>query len=221
RGEPLYGPRDQVDLGAMRALERPFWLAGSYGSPERVSDALKAGAAGVQVGTAFAFCAESGLRNDLKRRVLELCRSGDVDVFTDAAASPTGFPFKVLQLPGTLSDDDLYADRQRRCDLGYLRQVYQRPDGTLGGRCPAESLASYVRKGGDPDDASCRKCICNALMANVGLAQVRQGGQEELPLVTCGEDVRSIAAFACSEGAQSYSARDVVTRLLSRVRTAM
>lgn len=217
RGEPVYGPRDQADLEAIGELERPFWLAGAQGTPEGVRDALDAGAAGVQVGTAFAFCRESGLRDDLKRRALEMSRAGEADVYTDPAASPTGFPFKVLQMPGTLSDNNLYAVRERRCDLGYLRQTYRRPDGTLGGRCPAENVATYVRKGGDPDDVNCRKCICNALLTNVGLGQVRKGGGQELPLVTCGEEIRGIAAFARSEEAESYSAQDVVNRLLSSV----
>ena len=179
------------------------------------------GAAGVQVGTAFAFCKESGLRDDLKRRVLAMSRAGVLDVVTDPAASPTGFPFKVLQLPGSLSDDDAYAQRQRRCDLGFLRQVFRRTDGTLGGRCPAEIVASYVKKGGDPDDVHGRKCICNALMANVGLAQICADGQEELPLVTCGEEVRGIASFASSEEVQTYTARDVINRLLSSVQARL
>jgi len=33
-GQPVYGPRDAVDLEAMRALGKPFSLAGAYGSPE-------------------------------------------------------------------------------------------------------------------------------------------------------------------------------------------
>jgi hypothetical protein len=105
--------------------------------------------------------------------------------------------------------------------LGFLRQFYHRDDGTLGGRCPAENTAAYVKKGGDPDHAKGRKCICNALRANVGLAQVRRGGQEELPLVTCGDDACGIARFACSAGAQTYTARDVINCLLSGVEAEM
>jgi nitronate monooxygenase len=217
RGEPLYGPRDEVNLDDMRSLGAPFWLAGSYGTPERVAEALDQGAAGVQVGTAFAFCDESGLRDDLKRRALALSRAGAVDVLTDPAASPTGFPFKVLQLEGSLSEPSQYERRRRLCDLGFLRQFYRKPDGAIDGRCPAENVAAYVRKGGDPADAEGRKCICNALMANVGLGQVRPGGEHELPLVTCGDEARSLAAFAPSPTAESYTARDVVRRLLSGV----
>ena len=60
-GEPVYDERDTVDLDAVRELGLPFWLAGSQGSPEGLRAAVAAGAAGVQVGTAFAFCAESSL----------------------------------------------------------------------------------------------------------------------------------------------------------------
>src|SRR5208283_6095446 len=58
-GEPVYGERDSVDLEKIRELGLPFWLAGGYGSPEKVREALALGAAGVQVGTAFAYCEES------------------------------------------------------------------------------------------------------------------------------------------------------------------
>src|SRR5436190_3621882 len=47
-GEPIYGPRDCVDLQRLRAIGLPFWLAGGYGSPDRLRDALAAGAAGIQ-----------------------------------------------------------------------------------------------------------------------------------------------------------------------------
>lgn len=217
RGEPTYGARDDVDLAAMRAIGLPFWLAGSFGTPEQLREALSEGAAGVQVGTAFAFGKESGLRDDLKRRVLAMSCAGVIDVVTDPAASPTGFPFKVLQLPGSLSESGECAQRKRRCDLGFLRQFFRRADGTLGWRCPAENVTSYVQKGGDPADANGRKCICNALLANVGLAQVRRSGQEELPLVTCGDDALEIARFARFAGVQTYTARDVIKRLLSGV----
>jgi nitronate monooxygenase len=59
RGEPVYGDRDRVDLDRMRALGLPFWLAGGYGSPEKLEEALSLGAAGVQVGTAFLLCPEA------------------------------------------------------------------------------------------------------------------------------------------------------------------
>jgi nitronate monooxygenase len=199
----------------MRELEMPFWLAGSYGSPDGLTLALEQGAAGIQVGTAFAFCMESGLREDIKRQVLRMSRLGAVDVLTDPVASPTGFPFKVLQLEGSLSDSTVYNQRERMCDLGFLRQAYRRSDGRIGWRCPGEPLESYLRKGGEYADTVNRKCICNALIANVGLAQIRPGRGEEMPLVTCGNQAGNIAHFAPSDDAAMYTARDVIDHLLS------
>ncbi len=95
RGEPIYGERDEVDLSAFRKLGLPFWLAGSYGTPEKLAKALAEGAEGIQIGTAFAFCEESGTGAAIKRKVIHESRNGTTDVFTDPAASPTGFPFKV------------------------------------------------------------------------------------------------------------------------------
>src|SRR6185312_4040607 len=60
-GEPIYGPRDIPDVEKIRELGLPFWLAGSYGEPGKLAEALRLGAAGIQAGTAFAFCAESGI----------------------------------------------------------------------------------------------------------------------------------------------------------------
>jgi len=212
-GEPVYGKRDALDLEAMRAIGLPFWLAGSCAEPENVEEAINQGAAGVQVGTAFAFCKESGVESELKERVLQTSREGGVDVFTDPIASPTGFPFKVLQMEGTLSDSAIYEKRSRVCDLGYLRHAYKKEDGTLGWRCPGEPAEDYVRKGGDERDTHGRKCVCNGLLANVGFAQVRRGGEQERPLLTSGDDVAHVARFL-KPGADSYSAVDVIEYLL-------
>jgi NAD(P)H-dependent flavin oxidoreductase YrpB (nitropropane dioxygenase family) len=213
RGEPLYGPRDAVDLAKIRELDIPFWMAGSYAEPERLREALDEGAQGIQVGTAFALCRESGLAPELKREVLDSVIAGSADVLTDAKASPTGFPFKVAQLEGTLSAAEVYAERPRICDLGYLREMYQRPDGSIGFRCPAEPVGDYVKKGGAIEATEGRKCLCNGLMANAGWPQARANGYRELPLVTAGDDLRSIRRFL-KPGADSYSAQDVLDYLL-------
>ena len=214
-GEPIYGQRDEVDLSAIAALGRPFWLAGSYGEPGRVAEALAAGATGVQVGTAFAYCEESGLAPDIKRRVLDMSRQGMVKVRTDPVASPTGFPFKVVQFPGSISENDAYQQRHRICDLGYLRHAYKREDGTLGWRCPSEPVDAYIQKDGHVADTRGRKCVCNGLMSTIGLGQVRRDGKVETPLVTSGDEVRSVAQFLPTHDAQTYHARDVVKHLLT------
>ena len=150
----------------------------------------------------------------MKRRVLDLSRNGTATVFTDPVASPSGFPFKVVDLEGTLSDPAVYAGREReRCELGYLRTAYRREDGQLGWMCPAEPVKDYVRKGGDPGDTVGRKCLCNALLANVGLGQVQHGGATEKMLLTSGDMVSDVARFL-PPGEASYTAEDVVGRLV-------
>ncbi|MBL8874647.1 MAG: nitronate monooxygenase, partial [Phycisphaerae bacterium] len=212
-GEPVYSDRDIPDLQAFRDLGLPFWLAGSYGHPGRLAHALRLGAAGVQVGTAFAYCEESGLDADLKSKILARSISGIARVFTDPVASPTGFPFKLVQLENTLSEEALYQRRSRVCDLGYLRHAYKKPDGTVGWRCPAEPVDDYVRKGGNVAETTGRRCLCNALAADIGLGQVQSDGEVELPLVTSGDDVATVASFL-APGATSYSAADVIQTLL-------
>ena len=213
RGEPIYGPRDVPDLEKIRALGLPFWLAGSYATPAKLAEALKTGASGVQVGTAFAFCEESGIADDLKAQVLQSSRSGRLDIFTDPLASPTGFPFKVLHLEGTVAEPAIYEARERVCDLGFLRHNYRKADGTLGYRCPGEPMDRYVSKGGKLSETQGRKCVCNGLVSTIGLGQVQPGDYHEPALVTAGDDAASLARFLPT-GRDSYSAADVIRHLL-------
>ncbi len=212
RGEPLYGPRDDANLAELKALGLPFWVAGGAGSPEGLRAALAAGAAGVQVGTLFAFADESGLDDALKTRVLAKARAGVADVFTDGRASPTGFPFKVVGLEGTNSEESEYQARERICDLGYLRVAYRRPDGRIGFRCAAEPQRDYLNKGGTVEDTIGRKCLCNGLMANIGHGQLRESGDER-PILTSGNDLAGLAAFLGQR--ESYSAGDALDYLLA------
>jgi nitronate monooxygenase len=215
RGEPVYGERDVVDLEKLRELNVPFWLAGGFASPESLRYALDQGAAGIQVGSAFAFCDESGLREDYKQSVLDLVAAGRADVFTDPQASPSGFPFKVAQVEGTISDDVLYHDRPRICDLGYLREAYRTPDGEIGFRCSAEPVNLYVAKGGAIEDTVGRKCICNALMATVGAPQSRAGGRwVERGIITSGDGLHDLGRFM-KPGSTRYTAGDVIEVLVA------
>ena len=54
-------------------------------------------------------------------------------------------------------------------------------------------------------------CLCNGLLATVGLGQ-RCTPVDELPLLTAGEGLREILAFL-PPGKSSYSARDVMEQL--------
>jgi nitronate monooxygenase len=192
-GEPVYGDRDHVDLAKIRELGLPFWLAG-----------------------AFAFCDESGLRDDYKQELIRKAIAGEAKVFTDPLASPTGFPFKVAQMEGTLSDESVYAARPRICDLGFLREAYRTAEGKIDFRCPGEPVTLYVSKGGKPENTVGRKCLCNGLVANIGHAQVRNGKRIEPGIITSGDDLRNVPQFL-SPGHTSYSAADVIGRLLSLV----
>ena len=213
-GEPVYGERDQVNIAELRALGVPFWMAGGYGNPEKLREALDEGAAGIQVGTAFAFSRESGMRADLKKTLIGQAVAGTGQVFTDPVASPTGFPFKVAQLEGTSSAFNIYQERKRVCDLGYLREPYAPSEGKIAYRCSAEPVDNYVAKGGKIEDTVGRKCLCNALMANIGHEQVRKDGSVEPPLITVGDDLNTIAQYL-EPGQDSYSATHVVETLLS------
>lgn len=212
-GEPVYGERDAVDLEKMRALGRPFWLAGGYGDAGKLTAARADGAAGVQVGTAFAFCEESGLRADYREALLAEARAGAARVFTDPLASPTSFPFKVAQLAGTMSEPAVYEARTRVCDLGYLREAYRTSDGSVGFRCAAEPVGAYLNKGGAAEETVGRKCICNALVANIGLGQIR-GRAPEPGIVTSGDDLASLTRFMPPHTTR-YGAADVIATLLN------
>ncbi len=213
KGEPVYGPRDEADIAAIRGLGLPFWIAGSYAHPDKLRAAQALGAVGVQIGTPFAFCAESGMDDAIKTAVLERSRNGTIELRTDPRASPTGLPFKVVALPGTVSDATVYADRERGCDLGYLRQPYQKEDGAVGYRCPAEASDDYVRKGGDEAETCGRKCLCNGLMAAIGLGQATAGEGTEPPIVTAGADIADLSRFL-GLGQKVYEAADVLRHVL-------
>ncbi len=211
--QPIYGDRDVADPAAIRKLGLPFWLAGSYGSHSALEKAIEAGAAGIQVGTAFALCNESGITTELKSAIMKKALAGNIEIKTSAFTSPTGFPFKVAQLEGTLSEDEVYNNRRRICDMGYLREPYYKDDGSIGYRCPAENIEAYIKKGGKEEATKGRKCICNALIANIGMAQQNKSGVEEPPIITCGNDVVNIAQFV-TEDSITYSAADAVKTIL-------
>ncbi|MBW8773254.1 MAG: hypothetical protein JF590_08205 [Gemmatimonadetes bacterium] len=128
-------------------------------------------------------------------------------MFTDPRASPTGYPFKVVEGAGMTGPS---APRVRTCDLGYLRVAAKGSDGRVVYRCPAEPEDAYVGKGGDLADTIGRRCLCNGLMADVGLPQWRPEG-EEPELITSGDDLGAITTLGGATG--HYSAADVLAHL--------
>ena len=204
-------PRDQVDLAVVAGLGLPFWLAGAYGTPQGLRR-REVGRGGRRAGRdRVRVRAESGLADPLKRQVLAqvlpaTCRS------SPTGASPTGFPFKVVQAAGTLSDDEVFAPRQPVCDLGALRTPYRKPDGSIGYRCPAEPSRSTCARAAVADTQG-RRCLCNALLATVGLAQHREDGVAEPALVTLGQNLDFLPHLVATAG-DDFGAADVVARLL-------
>lgn len=213
QGEPIYGERDEPDLDKLATFGKPFWLAGGYGSRDGLRSAIARGAVGVQVGTAFALCDESGMRPDLKARLRAMALAGEAPVRTSAFGSPTGFPFKVASVEGTAAEPAVYNARPRLCDMGFLRRIYRRPDGQVGYRCSAEPVADFVRKGGDEAQTEGRLCLCNHLAATVDIGQTRKDGYEEMPIVTLGNDIACVLNYM-QPGDEGYTAADVIDGLL-------
>jgi nitronate monooxygenase len=210
--QPVYSERDLVDLKAIQALGIPFWLAGNSASADALKAALDAGAQGVQVGTAFAFCNESGLATEWKQKAIKACREGEISVRTDGRVSPTGMPFKVVDMAGTLTDPAISESRERRCDLGYLRQAYYDANGKVGFRCAAAPVAGFVAKGGTVEQTEGKLCLCNSLLATIGMGQKLSDGSIEPALLTAGESLSSIMNFIPADK-NSYSAADVMRAL--------
>jgi nitronate monooxygenase len=222
-GQPVYGQADEPDLEAIRSVGLPFWLAGGYGSRDGLQKALSLGATGVQAGTIFALASESGMKPEYREAILTALRNGvkDEDLVRTTLFSPTGYPFKVVQLPGTLAEDAIYRARKRVCDIGLLvqrglikadetgsRRIFQ--------RCPAGPLEAFTRDRGLPPNAEGKRCLCNGLLATVGLGQVltRDGVTSEEPaIVTLGNHIEGVRRLS-SNGQTVYWAKDAVEDIL-------
>ena len=147
--------------------------------------------------------------------------SGTLGVRSDWRASPTGFPFRIVQIRGTLSDEDVYNERRRVCDLGALRVPYKTDNDSIGYRCPAEPLRSYSEiKGGRAANTDGRLCLCNGLLATAGLAQHRvKHGYDEPALVTAGTDFEAVSILMSQRApGEFYTAGDVVDYISGSVR---
>jgi hypothetical protein len=72
----------------------------------------------------------------------------------------------------------------------------------------------FVRKGGALAETHGRQCVCNGLVATIGMAQILEDQTEDLPLLTAGNDLNSLGCFL-ETGRDSYSAAEVVRRLLA------
>lgn len=209
---PVYDARDEANLTRIAALGYPFYVAGGYGTPEGLRRAWDAGAVGVQIGSLFSLCDESGYPEAQTRHLIRSIHRGEARIRTDGRASPTGFPFKVVEVDGTLGMPEAQAARTRICDLGYLQTAYLDDRGTVQGRCASEPVEDFVRKGGSAADTVRRACLCNGLAANIGLGQVQKWG-EEGQFFTGGDDLVHLPLGSAEH--PHYSARDVIEYLMA------
>ena len=148
RNKINYGEKDYVDYKKLSELGLPFWIGGGYTSPSALHQAMQLGAAGIQVGSIFALSEESGMNPDARREVRGLGFRDELKVRTDMRISPTGFPFKVIELPGTISENSIYESRKRICNIGGLVSLYEKEDGKIRRRCAAEPVDKFLKKGG-------------------------------------------------------------------------
>ena len=90
--------------------------------------------------------------------------------------------------------------RRRICDIGLLQQRgLSKPDEdgtrTLFQRCAAAPVDSYVGNRGIERNTEERRCLCNGLLASVGLGQVKKiSGEwtEEPAIITLGNRLDGI-----------------------------
>lgn len=209
-GEPtlVYGAKDVVDYKGVAELGLPFWIAGSYASPEKLAWALSVGAKGVQLGSIFATSEDSSMDPAIRQRVRERGYTGELKVRTDMRISPTGYPFEVAELEGTIAEESVYQARRRSCTQCVLATLYEKPDGSIGYRCPAEPVEKFESKGGKGEETIGRGCLCNGLLATAGL-----GDEGEPPVVTIGKDLRFLRELM-ADAKDSYTAQDAIKLVL-------
>lgn len=217
--EPGTAPPSPAEIQRLGRLGCPLWVGGLPPTPDSLSLALSLGAAGLVVSTPFYYCAESELDAATKRRVLG---GGQAPSRLDVKflASPTGFSVPVVQLDGTAADPAVFAARRRFCDVGFLRQVYRTGGGGLGYRCPGETISAHIAKDGARERAMHQRCLCNGMLAALGMGQVRLPHSTETPLVPAGEELGALTAFA-GRASRQYAAADVVATLLGGANGAL
>ena len=74
--------------------------------------------------------------------------------------------------------------RSRVCDLGFSGMPIARRMARLAIAVPAEPVDDFIRKGGALEETQGRECVCNGLLATIGLAQMnsnRISGSRWLP----------------------------------------
>lgn len=210
KGQPIYGDDDIVDFKKLQDLGIPFWIGGGFASPEGLAQAQSLGAVGIQAGSIFALCEDSGMDPEFRAEIRRKGWNRELVVRTDPKVSPTGFPFKLVQLAGTLSEPEVYKDRERVCNICLLRTPHIYNDKIVY-RCSSEPIANYLSKGGKIEDTVGAGCPCNFLLSAAGL-----GNPNEPPGFTLGDDYSFLQHLMTNENS-SYSAEQAVRYLLGSI----
>jgi NAD(P)H-dependent flavin oxidoreductase YrpB (nitropropane dioxygenase family) len=187
----------------------PVYVAGAFehgGTREDFEYWTGRGAYGLQVGSRFALCTESGMREDLRAKIIGNGARHEVEVSTSPLMSPTGYPLKVAQVEDTISEPEVYAARKRICDKKYLLRSHfqEQPDGTTKETyiCSAMPPEEYVRLGGDIADTPDKACLCNGLLSTAGYYN-----DVEPAVVTLGASGKHVT--------EHISAREIVEDILT------
>ena len=204
----VYGSKDEVDYDAITKIGLPFWIGGGS---KRLSWAKQKGAKGIQAGSIFALCNQSGMEPGLRQQARRLGFQGELQIRTDMRISPTGFPFKVACIPGTLADKNVMEERPLVCNQGALVTPFEKPDGSIGYRCPSEATAPFLVKGGRLEETEGRGCVCNGLLSTCGM----NSDPNEPAVVTLGDNCDFLRLLMKDEN-DFYNVADAIKYLLSQ-----
>jgi NAD(P)H-dependent flavin oxidoreductase YrpB (nitropropane dioxygenase family) len=211
RNRESFGPADDIEsyFDKVLALDVPIYVAGAFkhgGTRTDFEEWVARGAHGLQVGSRFALCEESGMRADLRAEMIEQGARGKLQVTTSPLASPTGYPIKIAHVSDTIAEPDVYAARKRICDKKYLLQSHfqEQADGTKKEVyiCSAMPFEEYARLGGDVENAKDRVCLCNGLLSTAGYY-----ADVEPPVVTLGMSGKQVK--------EALTAREIVEDILT------
>ena len=194
-GEPVYGERDRVNMAELRALGVPFWLAGGYGSAGKA--ARGAGRRGGRAG---------GNRVCLQPRIGHAgrpeaaapgpgrCRHGR-GVYRSAGLAHR------LSLQGGaarghfVGSANVYEERKRVCDLGYLREPYAAGEARSATAAPRSRWTIMWPRAARSRTRWGANACATRCWPTSGYAQTRKDGAVEPALVTVGDDLNTIAQF--------------------------
>lgn len=222
-GKPyVYSERDELNTAAMKKLGVRYWVAGDQASPQKLREALEHGARGVQLGSVLALADESNVLPQYRQAIVgAIVRHKPHDVFASPTTSPSGFPFNVVKLPGTVAFTEVTESRRKICDIGKLVEITE-VNGQFATRCPAGPESAWEKAGGKPFRLRDQNCLCNSLFATIGLGQLRRGEGSKIwsepAEITLGsgetvnEAVRALVAAADQTGRKlpGFSVSDVV-----------